>query len=55
MHPYTMIGHIKTGEAIYYNKPLGLAIEKDHEVLVCPSPEEEAEIYEIFPHLKPTN
>ena len=41
------------GEGVYYNpETKAIAIEKDHQYLVEPSPEEKVGIYKILSHLK---
>ena len=50
---YTLIGHIGSkGEAVYWSKEHGLAVEKDHTYLATPTAEEMVEMHMIFPHLK---
>jgi len=53
MDNYTFIGSLSNGESVFYCKGKGLAIEKDHQHLVEPSPEEIKEIQLKFNHLQP--
>jgi hypothetical protein len=56
MKTYTFIGSIKSGNEIFYcPDDKSLAIEKDHTFLAKPTPEEAAQVYKIFPNLKPHN
>lgn len=52
MNDFTFMGSLLNGEAIFYSRAEGIAIEKDHSHLVKASPEEEAEIFETKSHLK---
>jgi hypothetical protein len=48
----TFIGETETGEAIFYcPDDRSIAIEKDHQYLVVPTPEELKQIYNKFPEL----
>jgi hypothetical protein len=50
---YTFIGAIETGESIYFcPTDKAIAIEKDHQYLVEPTPKEMNKIYNQFPELK---
>jgi hypothetical protein len=51
---WIFVGNLRSGEAIYWQKGGDLAVEKDHERLVDPTPEETAEIYDRMSHLRPT-
>jgi hypothetical protein len=53
MDKWTLAGHLSSGEAVYWRKGGGLAVEKDHQHLVDPTSEETAEIYKRMSHLKP--
>ncbi len=48
----TIIGHLSTGEAVYYSDYLGLTIERDHRYLTSPTDAEELEIRERMPAAK---
>jgi hypothetical protein len=48
---WTQIGNMKNGEAVYVNEQKELAIEKDYSLLVQPTADECAEIYENMAHL----
>jgi len=52
MRGYTFMGSLLNGEAIFYSKADGLAIEKDHMHLVPATPKEKAEIYKTKSHLR---
>ncbi len=52
METYTKIGHLSTGEAVYYGKYLGLVVERDHSFLTSPTDAEELEIRERMPQAK---
>jgi hypothetical protein len=55
MKAFPIIGHLKSGEAVYRHENGNLFVEKDHQYLVDAKPDEMAEIYEKWPHLKPDN
>ncbi len=50
---YSLIGLLKSGEAIYKNSVNRVFIEKDHSYLVDPTNKERSEIHQIFPELMP--
>jgi len=52
MHGYTFLGSLLNGEAIFYSKANGLAIEQDLSHLVTATHEEILEIYKTKSHLK---
>jgi len=52
MENFTLIGHLESGDAIYFNKTGGLAVEKDHQFLAYPTSKEVEEIYNLFPHIR---
>jgi hypothetical protein len=53
MSKWILVGHLGNGVAVYYQKEGGLAVEKDQQHLVDPTPEERAEIYKTMSHLRP--
>jgi hypothetical protein len=53
MNRWILVGHLGVGEAVYWQRGGGLAVEKDHQSLVEPTAEETAEIYRSMPHLRP--
>lgn len=50
---WIFVGNLRSGEAIYWQRSGALAIEKDYQYLVDPTPEETAEIYKTMSHLRP--
>lgn len=50
---WIFVGNLRSGEAIYWERGGSLAIEKDYQTLVDPTPEEKAEIYDRMSHLRP--
>jgi len=50
---WILVGHLGTGEAVYRQNSGALAVEKDHQHLADPTPEEREEIYKTMSHLRP--
>ena len=53
MGKFTFIGQIWGRAAFYCPKDKSFAVEHDHAYLMEPTPEEAAEIFKIYPNLKP--
>ena len=53
MKTWTLAGHLSSGDAVYWQKGGVLAVEKEYQHLVEPTPEEKAEIYKTMSHLRP--
>ena len=50
---WIFVGSLGTGERVYYRQDNhGLAVEKDHQHLVDPTPEEKEEIMRTMSHVR---
>ena len=49
---YILIGHLGTGEAVYWSKTNGLFVEKDYKYLVVPTQLELKEIKKVLSYIE---